>query len=52
MIKLIIAGGDGTTMWVVENLIQYEIDTDKVVIVPLPFGTGNDFSNALGIYNN
>lgn len=35
-------------MWVIESLVEFHIDTDRCIIIPFPFGTGNDFSNALG----
>ncbi|CAD8093325.1 unnamed protein product [Paramecium primaurelia] len=47
-IPIIIAGGDGSMMWVIEQMISQNIDINQIVIIPLPCGTGNDFSNALG----
>jgi diacylglycerol kinase (ATP) len=47
-LNVVIGGGDGTTIWVVESLIKAKIDILKCVIIPFPFGTGNDFSNSLG----
>ena len=49
-IKVVIGGGDGTIMWVIESIIDYQIDAKKCAIIPFPFGTGNDFSNTLGEY--
>jgi diacylglycerol kinase (ATP) len=47
-VRVVIAGGDGTIMWVIESMISHEVEVDRCVIVPLPLGTGNDFSNSLG----
>lgn len=46
--KVVIGGGDGTIMWVIETLLAHKIDVMRCVIIPFPFGTGNDFSNCLG----
>ena len=46
--RVIVCGGDGTVMWVVEEMINYKIDQNKCPIGILPFGTGNDFSRVLG----
>lgn len=46
--RVIVCGGDGTVMWVVEEMINYQIDQTKCPIGILPFGTGNDFSRVLG----
>lgn len=35
-------------MWVVEEMIYFGLDVNRCIIIPLPFGTGNDFSNAVG----
>ncbi|RKP37933.1 ATP-NAD kinase-like domain-containing protein [Dimargaris cristalligena] len=42
------AGGDGTVMTVYDHLHQAGIDFSKVYFSCIPFGTGNDFSQALG----
>ena len=34
-------------MWVVEEVINFGLDVNKCVIIQLPFGTGNDFSNSI-----
>jgi len=49
-IRIVAAGGDGTTMWVIECLINFKIDVMRCILIPLPLGTGNDFSNSLGTY--
>ena len=45
---MIVAGGDGTVMWVVEECMKHKIDTFRIAIGVIPFGTGNDFSRVLG----
>lgn len=47
-LKVISGGGDGTTSWVLKSLVENKIDLNLCIIIPFPFGTGNDFSNALG----
>lgn len=42
------AGGDGSIMWIVSLLIKYDIEISNCIIIPFPFGTGNDFANTLG----
>jgi diacylglycerol kinase (ATP) len=44
----IVAGGDGTVMWVIEEMFKHGVDVDKVNLGTTPFGTGNDFSNVTG----
>lgn len=46
--RAIVCGGDGTVMWVVQEMEKYDIDHDKVPIGVIPIGTGNDFSRAMG----
>ncbi len=46
--RVIVCGGDGTVLWVVEELVRYGIDTLEVPIGIIPIGTGNDFSRAMG----
>ena len=50
-IKILIAGGDGTVLNIVEDLNKIGIDLNKCVFGAMPFGTGNDLSNALGFGN-
>ncbi|CAD8169782.1 unnamed protein product [Paramecium octaurelia] len=45
---IVMAGGDGSIMWIVGLLLQYQIDLNRCIIIPFPFGTGNDFANSLG----
>lgn len=35
-------------MWVVEEMVKYDINPNNVPIGVIPIGTGNDFSRALG----
>ena len=48
VVYIIICGGDGTILWVVEEMVFAGIDVDKVVFGVIPLGTGNDFSRSLG----
>ena len=47
-IKILIAGGDGTVLGIVEELNKEGIPLQRCVFGAMPFGTGNDLSNALG----
>lgn len=44
LVRVIAAGGDGTVMWAICELMKHEVDMEHVVIGVVPFGTGNDFS--------
>lgn len=46
-VRVMVAGGDGTVMWAITELIATNIDTSKVALGVIPFGTGNDFSRTL-----
>jgi len=50
-IKILIAGGDGTVLGIVEELNKEKIPLPRCVFGAMPFGTGNDLSNALGFGN-
>ncbi|KAI0229115.1 hypothetical protein L0F63_004642, partial [Massospora cicadina] len=41
-------GGDGTIVGIIEELVKYKVDVDRVLFSCIPFGTGNDFSQAMG----
>lgn len=43
----VICGGDGTVMWVVQELYNFKIDPQGVPLAVIPLGTGNDFSQTL-----
>ena len=45
---MIIGGGDGTVLFVVEDMIKYGCSTDNITFGIIPLGTGNDFSNYMG----
>ncbi|CAK65676.1 unnamed protein product (macronuclear) [Paramecium tetraurelia] len=47
-IHVVMAGGDGSIMWIVELLLQHQVSIHSCIIIPFPFGTGNDFANTLG----
>lgn len=47
-IHAIACGGDGTVVWLIEELIKAKVDLKKVIVGFLPFGTGNDYSVATG----
>jgi diacylglycerol kinase (ATP) len=47
-IRIIAAGGDGSVIWVMSEVISHGIDTTRVVFGTIPYGTGNDFSHAFG----
>ncbi|KAJ2665590.1 hypothetical protein IWW48_000041 [Coemansia sp. RSA 1200] len=42
------AGGDGTVSSTLEAMMEYGIDVGRLYFSCIPFGTGNDFSDALG----
>ncbi|KAJ1856000.1 hypothetical protein GGH12_003016 [Coemansia sp. RSA 1822] len=42
------AGGDGTVSSTLEALMGYGIDVGRLYFSSIPFGTGNDFADALG----
>lgn len=46
--RVIVGGGDGTVMWVVQEMHKYKLDFEKCPLGTIPFGTGNDFSRVLG----
>jgi diacylglycerol kinase (ATP) len=46
--RIIVCGGDGTVMFVVTELINAGCTFENLAIGIMPFGTGNDFSRALG----
>lgn len=44
-VRCIVAGGDGTVMWAIEEIFSSDISMDRVHVGTMPFGTGNDFGN-------
>ena len=51
-IFMVAGGGDGSICWVLEELISFNVNFQKVTFGHLPFGTGNDFSIACGFGPN
>ena len=47
-IKIIIGGGDGSVLSIIENLFKEKINLEKCIFGAMPLGTGNDLSNAMG----
>jgi diacylglycerol kinase (ATP) len=47
-VRAIVGGGDGTVMWVVDELQGTGVDLTNCPIGIVPFGTGNDFSRVTG----
>jgi Sphingosine kinase and enzymes related to eukaryotic diacylglycerol kinase len=47
-VKVFIAGGDGSLIPIIEEIILEKIDLSRVHFGVLPFGTGNDFSSMFG----
>ncbi|KAF4660622.1 hypothetical protein FOL46_006064 [Perkinsus olseni] len=47
-IRVLVAGGDGTIMWFLDEAIKHSVDIDSIAIGVIPFGTANDFSRTLG----
>ena len=47
-VNIIVCGGDGTILWVIEEILRYGLDPEKVCFGVIPIGTGNDFSRSLG----
>jgi hypothetical protein len=45
---VLIGGGDGTVLSVIENLNKRGIDEKQCIFGHIPLGTGNDLSNTLG----
>ena len=50
-IKILIAGGDGTVLGIVEELNREGIPLNRCLFGAMPFGTGNDLSHSLGFGN-
>ena len=50
-IKILIAGGDGTVLGIVEELNREGIPLNRCIFGAMPFGTGNDLSHSLGFGN-
>lgn len=49
VVRMIVAGGDGTILWAIEEAEKHRIDTrHQVLLAVMPLGTGNDFSRFTG----
>jgi len=47
-IKVLIAGGDGTILSMVDSFVKHGIDIEFCTFGHIPLGTANDLSNSLG----
>lgn len=47
LVKMIVAGGDGTVAWILSAAHKLDLDPDPAVGI-IPLGTGNDLSRVLG----
>lgn len=47
-IRVVVCGGDGTVIWVIEMIAKHGIDTALIAFTIIPIGTGNDFARCLG----
>ena len=47
-IKILIGGGDGSVLSIIEDLFKDNINLEKCIFGAIPLGTGNDLSNAMG----
>nr|ASN64456.1 diacylglycerol kinase 1 [Eimeria falciformis] len=47
-IRVLVAGGDGTVMWCLSEMKSTGVNGEVCAIGVVPYGTGNDFSNAFG----
>ena len=50
-IKILIGGGDGTVLSIVEDLNEDKVNLERCIFGAVPLGTGNDLSNAMGFGN-
>jgi diacylglycerol kinase (ATP) len=46
-IRVLVAGGDGTVMWSMQESIAHHLDLSKLAFGVIPYGTGNDFARTL-----
>ena len=47
-IKILIGGGDGSVLSIIEDLYKEKIKLEECIFGAIPLGTGNDLSNAMG----
>lgn len=50
-LKILIGGGDGTVLRLVEELNEQKVNLTRCIFGHIPLGTGNDLSNAMGFGN-
>lgn len=48
VVRVFVAGGDGSLIWMLQDLIEEGLPLDRVAVSTLPFGTGNDLAAMLG----
>ncbi|KAL8275456.1 hypothetical protein Esti_000668 [Eimeria stiedai] len=48
LLRVLVAGGDGTVMWCVDEMRKTGVDSNVCAVGVVPYGTGNDFANAVG----
>jgi diacylglycerol kinase (ATP) len=46
--RVVIGGGDGTVLSVIEDFLSLGINVQNCLFSVLPLGTGNDLANSLG----
>jgi len=51
-LKILIAGGDGSVLSIIEDLHKEKIDINRLIFGVLPMGTGNDLCHSLGYGNS
>lgn len=47
-VHVLVAGGDGSLIWLLQDLVREGVPLERVAISPLPFGTANDLAATLG----
>ena len=50
--RIIVCGGDGSVLYIVEDMLKYGLNFQEIPIGIIPLGTGNDLSWSLGIFFN
>jgi len=49
IVRMIVAGGDGSILWAIEEAEKHGIDTrSQILLAVIPLGTGNDFARFTG----
>ena len=51
-LKILIAGGEGSVLSIIEDLHKEKIDINRLIFGVLPMGTGNDLCHSLGYGNS